>query len=340
MTRILLAGDHFIRNDLLRAALRDEVDAELDLRELVLPWPVEPFGSVAEVDEASGSEDDLIAALADVEVCMTQMAPITSRVLAEAPSLQLVCVGRGGPVNVNVPAAAEAGVSVTFAPGRNATATAEHTVALMLAAMRSIPQRDAELRDGQWRSDYYQYDEVGPELQGSTVGIVGFGAIGQRVAAIVRGFGADVVVFDPFADDATLEGVASRASTLDELLARSLVVTLHARATPETRGLIGAEQVRAMRPGSIVVNAARGSLVDYDAVCSALQDGHLGAAAFDVFPAEPLPADSPLFATPNVVMTPHLAGASKETAHNAAAMMAAEVRRHLVGEPLTNVAHP
>lgn len=338
MTRVLLAGDHFVRNDLLRTALRNAVGTDLDLRELVLPWPVEPFGPIAEVDEASGTEDALIDAMDDAEICLTQMGPITARVLMHAPALRLVCVGRGGPVNVNVPAAAAAGVSVTYAPGRNATATAEHALTLMLAAMRSVPQRDAELRRGDWRSDCYRYDEVGPELRGACVGVVGFGAIGHRVAAIAEGFGAEVVVFDPYADKDAVEGKATLVPTLDELLSRSLVVTLHARATRETRGLIGRREVWAMRPGSILVNVARGSLVDYDAVCEALHAGHLGGAAFDVFPIEPLPSDSPLFSAPNVVMTPHLAGASKQTAQNAADLMAAEVRRYLNGEPLRYVA--
>jgi D-3-phosphoglycerate dehydrogenase / 2-oxoglutarate reductase len=341
MTRILLAGDHFVRNDLLRHALEEEVDpARLDLVELVLPWPIEPFGQVAEVDEASGTEEQLIKALDGVEICLTQMAAITRRVLAAAPSLRLVCVGRGGPVNVNLEAATAAGVAVCSAPGRNATSTAEHTVALMLAALRAIPRRDAELRAGKWRSDYYQYDEVGPELAGCTVGLVGCGAIGLRVARILRAFGARIVVYDPYADEAALADVGERVDTVAELISRSLVVTVHARLTEQTAGIVGREQLAAMPPGGVLINAARGGLVDYDAVCDALAEGRLGAAAFDVFPEEPLPADSRLRSFANVVMTPHLAGASKQTAMTAAAMMAAEVRRHLTGEPLQHLANP
>lgn len=339
MTRVLLAGDHFVRNGIMRDALAESVGSvDLEVRELVLPWPLTPFGPVAEVVEASGSEDEMISALDGVEICLTQMAPFTERVLASAPALKLVCVGRGGPVNVNLSAASASGVSVCFAPGRNATATAEHTVALILSAVRAIPQRDAELRRGQWRSDYYQFDAVGPELSGATVGVVGFGAIGQRVARIMHGFGAEIVVFDPYADEAALAGIATAVESLPALLERSLVVTLHARATSETAGLIGPAEIESMRPGSILVNAARGSLVDYEAVCDALADGHLRAAAFDVFPAEPLPADSRLLSLPNAIVTPHLAGASQETAINAASMMAEEVRRYLAGEPLAHTA--
>lgn len=340
MTRLLLAGDHFVLNSLLRDALAGTVGlAELELRELVLPWPVEPFGPVAEVREASGSEEAMIDALAGAEICLTQMGPVTERVLSASRSLRLVCVGRGGPVNVNLDAATAHGVTVCYAPGRNAVATAEHTVALILAAVRSVPQRHCELRAGQWRSDHYRYDDVAPELSGSTVGLVGGGAIGGRVARILAGFDARVVVYDPYAPVDALDGVAERVDTLEELLGRSLVVSLHARVTPETEGLVGREQVAAMRPDSILVNAARGALLDYDAVADALEAGHLRAAAFDVFPTEPLSPESRLLALGNVVVTPHLAGASQQTASNAARMMASEVRRYLAGQPPAHAAN-
>ena len=336
---VLLAGDHFVRNDLLRRCLDEHVDGPLDLAELTLPWPVEPFGRVGDVDEASGTEEQLIDALRGRRICLTQMAPLTERVLAACPDLELFGVARGGPVNTDLAAATRHGVAVTFAPGRNAVATAEHTVGLLLAAVRRIPQTHGELAGGTWRGDLYQYERVGPEISGSTVGLVGYGAIGSRVARILGGFGADILVADPYVDPADLPpGVA--AVGLDELLARSTVVSLHARATSETRQMIGAAQIAAMPPGSVLVNCARGSLLDYDAACDALDSGHLFAAAFDVYPEEPVPAGSRLLRTPNVVLTPHLAGASKETALRAAGLLAADVRRHLADEPLVHCANP
>ncbi|MEU6857567.1 2-hydroxyacid dehydrogenase [Glycomyces sp. NPDC046736] len=331
--RVLAAGDRFVLPGLLADALRARVDAELEIAELSLPWPDVPFGPVAEVVEASGSEDELIEALQGVRVCVTQMAPITARVLEACPDLEFVAVGRGGPVNVNLAAAAKRGVAVSSAPGRNATATAEHTIALTLAAMRRIPQVHADLAGGTWRGDYYRYDSVGLELEGRTVGLIGYGAIGSRVARVAAGFGANVVVSDPYVDPETLKGIAE-AVELPELLERSQVVSMHARLTPETTGMIGAAQIAAMPRGAVLVNCARGALVDYEAVCDALDSGHLFAAAFDVFPTEPIPAASRLLRTEGIVMTPHLAGASRETAHNAAAITAAEVARFLAGEPL------
>jgi D-3-phosphoglycerate dehydrogenase len=332
-TRVLVAGDHFVQNRLLIDALRREVPGEVDIRELTLPWPVQPFGRVGEVDEASDVEDELIEALRGVEVCVTQMAPLTKRVLDASPDLRLFCVSRGGPVNANLEAAAQAGVAVTYAPGRNAVATAEHTLAMLLAATRRIPQTHADLAAGVWRGDYYMYDNVGPELDGSTVGLVGYGAIGRRVARMLEGFGARVLVHDPYVD------VPGRVE-LDELLRRSRFVSLHARATPETAGMIGAAEFAAMPRGSVLVNCARGALLDYDAMCDALDSGHLFGAAMDVFPEEPIPPGSRLLTTPNLIMSPHLAGASKETAMKAAAIVAADVARYVRGEPLLHPATP
>ncbi|WP_433516150.1 2-hydroxyacid dehydrogenase [Nonomuraea sp. CA-143628] len=331
--RVLAAGDHFVQNRLFIDALRRAVPGEVEISELTLPWPEVPFGRVSEVDEASDVEDELIEALHGVEVCVTQMAPLTKRVLDASPELKLFCVSRGGPVNANLDAATEAGVAVTFAPGRNAVATAEHTLAMLLAATRRIPQTHADLAGGVWRGDYYTYDNVGPELEGSTAGLVGYGAIGRRVARMLEGFGAEVLVYDPYVE-------ISGQVELAELLERSQFLSLHARATPETIGMIGAPQIAAMPRGSVIVNCARGSLLDYDALCDALESGHLFGAAVDVFPEEPIPDGSRLLTTPNLVMTPHLAGASKETAMKAAEIVAEDVARYVRKEPLKHWANP
>lgn len=337
--RVLAAGDNFVLPGLITKHLRETVDADLQIAELALQWPDVPFGPVAEVKEASGSEDEMIEALQGFQICVTQMAPFTERVLHACPDLEMVAVGRGGPVNVNLNAATAHGVAVSSAPGRNATATAEHTIALMLAAMRRIPQVHGDLASGTWRGDYYRYDSVGLELEGRTVGLIGYGAIGSRVARVASGFGAKVLVHDPYVDPDSLKGIAEQVD-LPELLAQSHVVSLHARVTPETTGMIGAEQINAMPRGAVLVNCARGALVDYDAVCDALDDGRLFAAGFDVFPEEPLPPGSRLLRTDGIVMTPHLAGASRETAHNAARITAEEVARFLAGKPLLHCQNP
>ncbi|GAA2380236.1 2-hydroxyacid dehydrogenase [Dactylosporangium salmoneum] len=327
MTRVLVAGDHFVTPALVVDAL--DRFTNLDIVTHTGPWPHVPFGRVAEVDEASDIEDELIALLPGVEVVITQMAPLTERVLAAAPELKLIVVTRGGPVNVNLAAAEARGIEVRSTPGRNAAAAAEHTVALLLAALRMIPATHASVLAGEWRSDLYALDAVGSELGGATVGLVGYGAIGRRVARILRAFDATVLVHDPYADPTTLDG--AEAVPLDELLPRSQVLSLHARLTAETRGMIGAKELARLPHGAVLVNSARGGLLDYRAVADSLESGRLRAAAFDVFDAEPLPADSPLRTAPGVVLTPHLAGATVQTARRAAAQAADAFEAWLAG---------
>jgi len=344
MTRVLAAGDRFVLPALFDDALRGEPDVgDLDIAHLASGWPTEPFGRVgsgeSQVEEASGSEDDLVAALDGARVCLTQMAPFTARVFDACPELAMVAVSRGGPVNVDLAAADRAGVAVAQAPGRNAAAAAEYAVGMMLAALRRIPLADAELRDGRWRGDLYAYDEAGLELDGATVGLVGYGAIGRIVARVLHGFGATVLVADPYTDAATAAMDGVRLVGLDELLRSSSVVSLHARLSDETRGMIGARELDLLPDAAVLVNTARGGLLDYPSLPGALRSGRLGGLALDVYDVEPPPDDWPLHRAPNVVATPHLAGATRQTAHRAAAIAAGEAARFLRGEPLRHPAN-
>jgi len=170
------------------------------------------------------------------------------------------------------------------------------------------------------------------------VGLVGYGAIGRRVARVLAAFGARVLVHDPYAGD--VDSGVTLVDSLDDLLAASSVLSLHARVTAENRGMIGAAQLARLPRGAVVVNTARGALLDHDALCDALDDGHLGAAGLDVFPSEPLPPGHRLLRTRGVVATPHLAGCSRAVAEKAARLCAAEVARWTRGEPLAHCANP
>ncbi|WDV51694.1 2-hydroxyacid dehydrogenase [Streptomyces coeruleorubidus] len=333
--RVVAAGDHFVLPSLITRAVEHEV-GRADVRELRLGWPLEPFGPVAEVQEASDAEDEMIEALAGAEVLVTQMGPVTERVLAACPDLKLVVVCRGGPVNVNLDAAKQRDVRVCFAPGRNAAATAEFTVGMMLAALRRIPQaHDPLARQGSWEgATYYTYEQSGLELEDLPVGLVGYGAVGSRVARVLCAFGARVMVYDPYVHG-EIHGL--RVTSLDELLRRSQVITLHARLTPETRGLIGARELGLLPSGAVVVNVARGPLLDEGALCDALESGQVSAAALDTYEREPLPAQSRLLGLGDrVVLTPHLGGASRAVAEKAARIAAEEVGRWVRGEPLAH----
>ncbi len=342
MTHILAAGDLFVLPSLFREAISARIppETEVSFSDLVLPWPVTPFGVVDGVQEASGTVPELITALTGAEVAVTQMAPFTAEVFQSCPELRMVGVSRGGPVNVDLDAATMAGVVVSFAPGRNAVAAAEYAIGLMLAGMRRIVTTDRDLKAGSWRGDFYTYDNSGLELDGATVGLIGYGAIGRIVARVLIAFGATVLAHDPYANPDSLRQDGVEPVSLEHLLRSSSVVSLHARLTPETTHLLNAENLALLPHGAVLVNSARGGLLDYTPLPDMLKTGQLGAVALDVYDIEPPPPSWPLFDAPNVVVTPHLAGATKQTAHRAADIIASDVALFLQGDRPAHVANP
>lgn len=337
--RVLVAGDRFIparifSDECVRAL------PQADVRELEFAWPDEAFGDVAEVHEASGTEDELMEALQGCVALLSQVAPVTEKVFAHCPELRFVGVSRGGPVNVNLAAAQEHGVVVANAPGRNATATAEMTVGLILALVRNIPSAHQGLVHSQWEGWRYRFEHTGIEIDGTTVGLIGYGAVGRIVARILLAMGATVLVYDPYIGAEEDVSNLTIETSVEELFARSTIISVHSRLTEETEGIVSRERIALMPPGGFIVNAARGKLVDYAAVASALREGHLSGAAFDVFPTEPVDFSNPLFEAArsgaNVVLTPHIAGASQQVARRAAAIVADEMARFLRGEEPRN----
>ena len=339
---VAIIGDRFMLSSMFREELEKACGREIRCTTMDLPWPDEPMHQAPHapelepVREYMGTPEQVLAHLGSAAALVTQLAPLPASVFERAQELRLVVVARGGPVNVDLDAAERHGVRVANAPGRNASAVAEFTIAAILVETRNITRGHDALRRGEYRSDLYRADTAGNELADLTVGIVGFGEIGRRVARLLRPFGCRIMAHDPYAvlDGGGADG-ASPAS-LDALLRESDIVTLHARATAETNDMIDARAIALMKPGSTLVNTARGSLVDYDALYEALRDGRIRSAMLETFPVEPVPPDSPLLALPNVTLTPHISGASIRTARNAAAMAAEEVRRWIRGEPALN----
>ncbi len=340
MTRVSIIGDRFMAPRVFEAALPE---VGLDCRLHALAWPDEPFvnacdeGELAGLKEFMGAPEEIAAMIGDAEVLVTHLAPVSASILERCPNLRLVAVSRGGPVNIDRAACAARGVQVVNAPGRNASAVAEFTIGAILMETRLMRAGHEALRQGIWRGDLYRADLTGPELSELTVGLIGYGQIGTRVVKLLRPFGCRILVADPSkaldADDAA-HGVVM--TDLSDLLARSDVVSLHARVTDETRGFLAAPQFAAMKAGSWFINTARGPMVNYDDLCLALRSGHLRGAMLETFWQEPPPPDSPILKLPNVTLTPHIAGASTTTVRIAAAMVAEEIRRWRAGEPFLN----
>ena len=248
--------------------------------------------------------------------------------------LTAVASTRGDPTNVDVAAATAAGIPVLRAPARNADAVAELAVALLLAANRGVVRADADVRGGEtYRNGTIPYQRFRAwQLAGRTAGIVGLGAVGRATAWRLQGLGMRVVSSDPYAPDAT--------HTLDQLLAVSDVVSLHAPVTPETTGMIGAAQFAAMRDGVIFLNTARAQLHDGDALVEALRSGKVGGAGLDHFEGEHLATDHPLTTFPNVVLTPHIGGATYDTEANGTLTIAEDLVRLRAGVTPRHIVNP
>jgi D-3-phosphoglycerate dehydrogenase len=343
MVEVAVIGDWFMVPAAFEAALR-RLPAELRIRSLTLDWPDVPFvnqapadGPLAGLKEYLGEPDAIVEFVGSAEILVNHLAPFSAAMLARLPKLKLIAVSRGGPVNIDMAAARARGIAVVNAPGRNASAVAEFTIGAILAETRLITQGHMALSQGVWRGDLYRADMTGEELSELTVGVIGYGHIGAKVVHLLKPFGGRILVDDPYVPlkDADREdGV--EAVGLDELLARSDVVTLHPRVTPETTLMMNAARFAQMRRGSTFINTARGPLVDYGALHDALASGHLRGAMLETFWQEPPPADAPLLRLPNVTLTPHVAGASRRTIKIAAEMITAEVGRWLRREPLLN----
>jgi phosphoglycerate dehydrogenase-like enzyme len=279
------------------------------------------------------SPEDLKATIADAEFAVWWDIPVTADILAAAPRLRLLHKWGVGIDNVDLDAARAQGVAVARTTGSNAVPVAEFAVGLMLALGRSIPRADASTKAGGWdKQGQWRRSRL---LGGKTVGIIGFGAIGRMVARRLAGFEVTLLYHSRRRLDAGEEaalGVAWRE--LDELLAECDVVTLHCPLTPQTVGLIGAPQLARMKPGALLINTARGGVVDEAALVAALRSGHLGGAAVDVFDMEPPPPDHPLLSCDNVIVTPHCAATAYENSERSVRHWLANIERVARGEPI------
>jgi len=275
------------------------------------------------------AREQLVAAIGDYDALVVRSATKVDRELLTAGK-KLRVVGRAGVGldNVDVKAATERGILVVNAPSGNVVSAAEHAVALLLAMLRKVPEAQVSLKAGEWKRTKF----VGTELQGKTVGLVGLGQVGARVAARLRGWQVKLLAFDPYVTAARASELGVSPVSLDELLAASDVVSLHTPVTPETTGLLNAERLGRMKKGAFLVNCARGALVDDAALVAALDSGQLAGAALDVFAVEP-PKDFALMKHAKIVCTPHLGASTVEAQDRVAVETVEMLAEALKGSP-------
>jgi len=273
------------------------------------------------------SGDDLAAAIADADAVLVRSATkITRASLARADRLKAIGRAGVGVDTIDVDAATERGIPVLTAPAGNSISAAELTMALLLAVARKVPAADRSMKAGEWDRKSFG----GFELYGKTLGLVGAGRIGGQVAKRARAFGMNVIVYDPWLDRERARELDVQLAELDDVIANSDVLSVHVPLTDATRNLIGAAQLARMKKGAVLLNVARGGVVDETALVDALRAGHLAGAGLDVYEQEPLSKESPLRALPNVVMTPHLGASTMEAQQNVAIEIAEAVRAALL----------
>lgn len=300
------------------------------IAEPLAPSAVGTLGDDVEVRQIDGADrGQLLAALPDAAAVLIRSATrMDAEAIAVAAQLRVIARAGIGLDNVDIPAATARGVLVVNAPQSNMVSAAEHAIALLLAVARQIPSAHAGTAAGRWERATLQ----GTELADSTIGLVGLGRIGQLVAGRLAAFGADIIAYDPYLQPARAAALGVTLVDLPTLLQRSDAISIHMPKTPETLGLIGAAELAMVKPGVLVVNAARGGLVDELALAGALADGRVGGAGIDVFSVEPPAADHPLLKAPNVVLTPHLGASTRQAQDKAGVMVARSVRLALRGE--------
>lgn len=303
------------------------------------------------------SESELLKLSKNADIIITSYDDITCNVIENCKNLKLIVCTRGTPVNVDVEAAKKNGVKVINTPGRNADSTAEHTIGLMISIARKIPIAYRALKQGKFTGESSEDQDVkhglkedviwdmnknspyvifkGIELKDKTLGIIGFGSIGRRVSYIAQAIGMNILVYDPYVSGIDINRVGRKKVSLEELLTKSDFVTIHTKVTPETRRLIGKQEFKMMKKNAYFINTARAALIDEKALIEALKNKEIAGAALDVFEREPIYKNHPfLTELDNVVVTPHIGGATYDVLTNHTKMIIGEIRRFINNEPL------
>ncbi len=297
------------------------------------------------VEGSCRTEDEMIALIGDADAAQVGLMPLTTRrVMAACPNLKIVSRFGVGVDSIDLDAATELGIMICNVPGSNTTEVADHAMALLLSLTRRLVDAITATRAGNWADNPRVMGEFTPSIRrlaGHTVGIIGFGNIGRAFATRVRGFGVRrILAYDPYVKQIAADLYGTEIVSLEELLAASDFISIHCSATDESRHLINASTLKLMKPTALLVNTARGPIVDGDALADALEQGQIEAAALDVTEVEPLPSDSRLLKLANCYVTPHVAAMSQVFIAETAVMQAENAIRILTGEKPHGLANP
>jgi autoinducer 2 (AI-2) kinase len=315
--------------------------------ELLRPHMEIQYENYRETGKIYFDEEELIEKIRETQTDVLIIeADLVHEEIFEACPLKIIGCCRGDPLNVSREAASERGIPVFYAPGRNADAVADITLGFMLCLARSIVVTNLRLRDGKLRIESTKdimkaFNEYGGfELGSATIGLVGFGAVGRKVAERLMPFGARILVHDPFVTDEALQAAGVGPASLSHLLEQADMVSLHCPETDETQGMIGEKELARMKPSAYFINTARSFLTDEEALLRFLREKRIQGAALDVFNEEPLQGDNPFLALDNVICTPHLGGATRDVVRHQSDMIAGDIVRYLRNEQPLHIWNP
>jgi D-3-phosphoglycerate dehydrogenase / 2-oxoglutarate reductase len=341
---ILVCGDSFVSVEDFRKAFSDisktNIVRYIKMNEDEKLTPSND--SERRIREYLGSPIQLIRELGSVECLVVHGAPVTDQVMEVSPNLKLVCCARGGPVNVDVLSATARKIPVVTAPGKNADAVADLTIAFMIMLSRNFVRALDHVRTTRIvGADNYEGNQFfGHELGGKVLGLVGYGRVGSKVCTRALGFGMNILVFDPFVDRSKIEAPGVKVTSFQNLISSSDFVSLHARESKENENLFGEKEFGSMKQNSFFINTARPSLVDEASLYDALKKKTIAGAAMDVLRYDPVRPENPLLTLENALVTPHIAGATFETTTKGAEIVAKQILRYLSGSPLETVINP
>ncbi len=325
-------GDLFIPCEYIENGMKGLAEKGIEVS--TVEWKLSGFEELQNINllvEQGGREEveipqNIMEAATDADIIITQFFPVSKALIDACPNLKYIGVLRAGYENVNFEYAAEKGIKVFNTVGRNAHAVSDFAVGVMISEARNIARGHYGIKNGEWIRTYPNSDSI-PDFTGKTVGLVGYGEIGRLVAKKLSGFDVNVIVYDPY-----YKGTDINLVDLQTLMQESDFVSLHARLTAENEHMIGEAELALMKPTAYLINTSRSGLVDEDALYSVLKNGKIAGAALDVFDVEPPPIDYPLVTLPNVTLTPHMAGGSKDAFINTPKLLCEGFIDHLDGK--------
>jgi len=341
MINILFLGDYFLTKDVMLEALErflGNAHINFNFDSIVCKWPYKQFENNGDIKEFIDIGNELSNKIKDKDVIITHIAGLKKYHIEKAESLKIIGCTRSRPVNIDLKATFEKRIPIVYAPGRSTSSVVEFTIGLIINLRRKIIESHNALKNGIWDCKYFTYKLSPLPLYKQIIGLIGFGNIGRQIIRVFKTFGCTVLVFDPYVKEEIITKERGRkVFKIGDLIKQSDIISIHARPKENGKRLIGNDELNKMKKNAILINTARGSLIDYNALYVALKNHRIAGAALDTFETEPLDPLNKLLELDNVIVTPHIAGSTRDTSNIAAELVAKGIRDLIIGKIPFNI---